>query len=549
MFKQNKKYLQNNLFGLSDSLTENLQKEIQESEFQKFYELIFLNIREEDFECLYSEIGSRPNAPINVLVSSIILMHRYKWTYEQMFQQIKFNLLVKTALGLNTINEVPFSEATMFNFLSRINNHFITTGENLLEKVFDTLTEKQIKELKIKTDIQRTDSFQAASNIRRYSRLQLLIEMLIRIYRVLNEEDQLKYKDIFTKYISKTSGQYIYKLQSENISDELDNVARLYHYTYNEIKPGYEGFEIFKIFERVYFEHFAVEKEKIMVKTSEEINSSSLQSPDDIDATYSRKYNKTNIGQNINIVETANPENELNLITDVAINANNIDDSVVINERLEKIKDKTQDLNEIHFDGAYGSLTNDEKCSEENLKIKQIQTGIRGRESKSVEIEITEISNEQTKSNKNNIDIDYVEYKVSCPNQEVKSQKSRKRNMAIFDTKICSKCEFAEKCKIEKYKKGRVYYFYREEYLKKQRYKNIESIPKERRTLRSNVEATVSEFKRKMQNGKLRVRGKFKASLFGFSMAISINFGRIYRFVNKKLLPEKGELGYTLVPK
>jgi hypothetical protein len=545
MFKKNKKHLQNNLFGLTDTLTENLQKEILESEHQKFYELIFLNIREEDFECIYSEAGSRPNAPVNVLVSSIILMHRYKWTYEQMFQQIKFNLLVKTALGLNTINEIPFSEATMFNFLSRINNHFITTGENLLEKVFDSLTEKQIKELKIKTDIQRTDSFQAASNIRRYNRLQLLIEMLIRIYRVLNETDKLKYKELFEKYITRTSGQYIYKLATESIAEELNNVAQIYHNIYNEIKPYYEELDVFKIFERVYFEHFAIVKEKIIIRNAEELSSSSLQSPDDIEATYSRKYNKTSVGQSVNVVETANPGNEVNLITDVAVSQNNIDDSVVINQRLETIKNKTPEINELHFDGAYGSLSNDDKCSESNLNIKQIQTGIRGRESKSVEIAITEIANGQTKIN---TDTDEIVYKVCCPKQEVESQKSKKRYRALFDTDICSGCEFAKQCKVEEYKRGRIYYFNRQEYLKKKRYKNIESIPKERRSLRSNVEATVSEFKRKMQNGKLRVRGRFKTALFSFAMAISINFGRLHRFLNKKILPNKREIGYTLAP-
>ena len=219
MFRKNRKHLQENLFGLRrtfcNPLPEKMQEELLESEFHKFYEIIFLNIKEEDFKCLYSEIGSRPNSPVNVLVSSIILMHRYRWTYEQLFQQIKFNLLVKTALGLKTIEEIPFTEATIFNFLSRMNNHFVTTGENLLEKVFDTLTEGQIKELKIKTDIQRTDSFQAASNIRQYSRLQLMIEMLIRIYRVISPEDKLKYKELFEKYVKKSSGQFIYKLPAE----------------------------------------------------------------------------------------------------------------------------------------------------------------------------------------------------------------------------------------------------------------------------------------------------------------------------------------------
>jgi len=545
MFRKNKKHIQNNLFGLSNSLTENLQKEIMESEYQKFYELIFLNIKEEDFECLYSEVGSRPNAPVNVLVSTIILMQRYKWTYEQMFQQIKFNLLVKTALGLNTINEIPFSEATMFNFLSRINNYFITTGENLLEKVFDSLTEKQLKELKIKTDIQRTDSFQAASNIRRYSRLQLLIEMLIRIYRILNERDKIEHKELFNRYISKTSGQYIYKLPAECISEELNNIAEVYHQINNQIKPSYEDLDIFKIFERVYLEHFAIVKEKIIIREAEQLNSSSLQSPDDIEATYSKKYNKTSVGQSVNVVETANPENEVNLITDIAVNPNNIDDSVIINQRLEAIKAKTPELNELHFDGAYSSLSNDAICSEGNLNIKQIQTGIRGRESKSVKIEISEISDEQDKT-VTAIDTGQISYRVNCPRQEVQSQKTKKRYRGIFDWKICSECELAKGCKVEKFARGRIYYFDRKEYLKKKRYKNIESIPEERRTIRSNVEATVSEFKRKMQNGKLRVRGRFKTAVFSFVMAISINFGRIYRYLCGKILPENKEIEHNL---
>lgn len=529
MFRKNKKHFQNNLFGFTNPLTENLQKEILDSEYKKFYELIFLHIKEEDFECLYSELGSRPNAPINVLVSSIILMHRHKWTYEQLFQQIKFNLLVKTALGLNTINDIPFSEATMFNFLLRINRHFVKTGENLLEKVFDSLTEKQLKELKVKTDIQRTDSFQAASNIRQYTRLQLLIEMLIRIYRVISEKDKVKYKELFEKYVLKTSGQYIYKLPTELIPDELNKIAQIYHKIYTQIKPCYEELEIFKIFERVYFEHFVTVNKKITIKATEQLSSSSLQSPDDIEATYRQKNNKISRGQSINIVETANPDNEVNLITDVSINPNNIDDSKVLNQRLETIKSKTPELNELHYDGSYSSQSNDEKCSEANLNINQVQTGIRGRKSSSVGIEITEI----IEPNEN-----IIRYKVSCPKQEVEACKARKRYKAIFDSNVCSGCELATQCKLKETLAGRVYYFDREEYLKKKRFKNIEAIPEARRSIRNNIEATVSEFTRKMQNGKLRVRGKYKTGIFSFAVAISINFGRIFRHLEEKLYPE-----------
>jgi hypothetical protein len=68
MFRQNKKHNQENLFGLSNPLPKKMKEELLESEFHKFYEIIFLNIKEEDFRCLYSEIGSCPNSSVNVLV-------------------------------------------------------------------------------------------------------------------------------------------------------------------------------------------------------------------------------------------------------------------------------------------------------------------------------------------------------------------------------------------------------------------------------------------------------------------------------------------------
>ena len=58
------------------------------------------------------------------------------------------------------------------------------------------------------------------------------------------------------------------------------------------------------------------------------------------------------------------------------------------------------------------------------------------------------------------------------------------------------------------------------------------SIPKERRSLRTNIEATVSEFARKLNNRKLKIRGSFKANIFAFAAAIGINFGRIYRYLS-----------------
>jgi len=64
------------------------------------------------------------------------------------------------------------------------------------------------------------------------------------------------------------------------------------------------------------------------------------------------------------VTETANPENELNLLTDIAVKPNNTDDSDIMNDRIETLKEKTPDLKELHTDGGYGSEDNDRKFEE-----------------------------------------------------------------------------------------------------------------------------------------------------------------------------------------
>jgi len=474
MFRKNTSHLQSSLFGIESQLPQAKLKKLKNSKEYSFYRLVFCKIAEEDFAILYSDTSSRPNAPVNSLVASIILMYHNNWTTEQLFNHIDFDLLTRTALGLDTLEETPFCPATFFNFQNRLLTHFVATGRNLLEGVFDSLTQQQLKTLKIKTDIQRSDSVMAMSNIRSYSRTQLLVEMLIRLYRVLSDDDKTRFNDVLGPYIGQSSGQYIYNLQRQQIPHEQEKLGQLYHKLYEALKESYKDFEVFSVFERVYTEHFTVVKGKVQVRPSRQLNGSTLQSPDDIDATYRKKQGRHYRGQSVNITETANPENELNLITDVAVCSNDTDDSKILNERIEPIKEKTPDLNELHTDGAYGSEDNDKKMGE--LEITHVQTALRGRKAE-VSIQIEEVSDGQ--------------YKVKCPHQCVSSEKARKRYKACFDVEICKQCPLSRNCPAKQQSDKRTYYFDRSDYLLGKRNRNIQSLPPERRKLRPNVEATV----------------------------------------------------------
>jgi len=526
MFKKNTKHLQKDLFSPDLMLPERKLKKLQDSPEYAFYKLIFCNIDEERFSILYSDKQSRPNAPVNAMISALILMQHRGWTYKHLFDQIDFDLKTRMALGMQTLSDTPFVESTLFDFQTKLNNYQIREGVNLFEYAFDSLTEKQLKQLRIKTDIQRSDSFLAASNIRRYSRVQLLVEVLIRFHRILSDGDREKYTDLLDSYVHTTSHKFVYGLDRSDIPHELEKLGQVYHELIRIFKSGYGDTEIFGILERVYGEHFTVIEDGVTVKSSEELHSNNLQSPDDLDATYRHKRDQYSRGQAVHITETANPENEINLITDVAVESNNTDDSAILNNRLDKMKAKTSDLNELHTDGGYGSADNDIKM--EALKISHIQTAVRGRDA-AVPMKI-----DQRDDNC---------YQVACPFQEVVSQPTRTRHKAVFDITVCNHCQLSSVCPtfVQNRDPGRVYYFTHSDYLSDKRRRRIDEIPIERQKLRPNVEATVKEFSvRKNHKGKLKVRGRFKTEVFAFTMAIGINFGRIYRNMAKKtsLFPE-----------
>lgn len=515
MFKTNN---QPDLFTFETQLLDNEQKKLLEKTPEKaFYNLIFRNVKESDYKILFSEKGSRPNTPVNILISALILKERKSWSYDELMESMMFDLRTKAALGLSSINSKPFSRATIFNFQNRLAEHEQETNINLLEKTFDNLTAVQLNKLKIKTNIQRTDSSLISSNIKKYSRIQLLIEVLLRLSRLFDDADKDALSEQIKPYSKFGSQKYVYALKSSDLTHELKKLGELYYTVHQYVKIKYSNTDEFRIFERAYNEHFTIIEGTATAKFNNELNSSMLQSPDDENATYRKKRDQESKGFTINATETANPENDIQLLTDIAVNKNNIDDSKILENRTEKIVEKTPDLEELHTDGGYGSEDVDKKMEEKSINL--ITTAVKGRESK-VEKTITQNpDNEQ-------------EYLVKCPYQEVKSTPTKKRNKAVFDTNKCSNCPIKEECNL--FKNNGKYYFTHSDYMKNKRNNNLLKIPEERRKIRPNVEATIKEFKGKTKAGKLKVRGIFKTSLFAFAMGISINFGRIYRLLESQ---------------
>lgn len=309
MFKEN---IQPELFTFETDLAKEQQEILNKSPEKAFYELIFRNIDERDYKPLFSKKGSRPNTAVNILVAAIVLKERNGWSYNDLMSNTMFDMRTKIALGLNTLSEKPFSRPTLFNFQNRINAYELETGINLFEKTFDKLSYREIKMLQTKTDIQRADSTLMSSNIRKYSRVQLLIEILLRMLRILDDADKEFLLGFAKDYNKQGSQKYVYALAPSGFTSELSKLGSIYYQLSEHINEKYAGTKEYRVFKRAYEEHFTVVEGKSSIpKSNKELHSGMMQSPDDEDSTYIKKRGKESRGVKINVTETANPENDI----------------------------------------------------------------------------------------------------------------------------------------------------------------------------------------------------------------------------------------------
>ena len=98
-------------------------------------------------------------------------------------------------LGSRALREGHCDLRTGYNVRQRVTQHMQETGENLIERVFEQVTDEPIAAFPVQTSNLRMDSTLSASNIRQATRLQVLVEVRQRTQRMLDAADQQRYGD------------------------------------------------------------------------------------------------------------------------------------------------------------------------------------------------------------------------------------------------------------------------------------------------------------------------------------------------------------------
>ena len=378
MFQANTQHLQKPLLSGLNELPENLKERLEDSWAGVFYEMIFSRIDEKPYAVLYADVPSRPNVPVNVLVGLEILKAGKGWSDEEMYENYCYNVQVRRGLGVYSLGAGYVSMRTIYVFRERLAKHMKEKGENLFERTFEQVTKEQLEQFSLRAGRQRVDSTQIASNIREMSRLQLLVEILQRVQRMLSEADKGRWEAEFAPYMRGTSGQYTYRLKGKDAHRvHLEAIGELMARLVKELAGDYQEHETYQILKRVFAEHFETGGEEGgKPKDGREVSAGSLQSPDDPEASYRRKRGEGYVGYVANITETSAAENDFQLILKVQVEPNTTDDAKMLAEIVPELREK-YGVELMDADGAYGSPEVDEVMAKHGVKLRQ--TALRGR--------------------------------------------------------------------------------------------------------------------------------------------------------------------------
>ena len=627
MYRAHTAHLQTSFIDTVAQLTEAKQQRLENSWAGTFYRDVFCRINEAPFAVLYSDNPSRPNSAVNGSVGLELLKSGFGWSDEELFDHLLFDIQVRYALGICDIHAEVCTLRTQYNFRDRVSQHMQKTGENLFEQVFEQITDAQLAELELKTGHQRMDSTQIGSNIRRYTRLQLLVETVQRAARMLDEQDLAQYADLLAPYVQGTAGQYCYRIKNGDLNDHLQRIGEVMYRLVDELGDRYSDQESYRLLRRVFTEHFvklaefdacsnlptaepmslvttesgacstpaAVEHAQetapaealsaepmslvttepgaettpgretttteaaqetalaetlsaepgaettpaavdhtqetspaetlsVTPKPSESLRADSLQSPDDPEATYRQKNGTGYRGYVVNLSETCDPENDLQLITSVQVAPNNTDDEALLLEALPDLQRRSQ-LDTLEIDGGYTGPDSTRACAQRGVTLNP--SAIRG--------QTPDRSGTLTR-----FGLDAFTWEtpadgtpqVTCPNGqtvEVTSGRKPHRRQAAFG--CCAQCALADGCPTVQLKRSaqRVLNVNQRQIEVAQLRQRCAQLRQSDQHLRPAVESTVRSVKHPFGD-KLPVRGQIRVTMVVIASAMMVNLRRIWRF-------------------
>jgi len=537
MFRRNNRHVQNSLFGDITNLTPRARADLEASWAGVFYREFFCRLDEQPFAVLYSGKDSRPNTPVNVLIGLEVLKSGFGWSDAEMYDHFRFDVQVRFALGLRTLGEGEFDLRTVYNLRRRLSQHRAEKGVNLLDQAFADISDEQVSAFQLQTHCLRMDSTQVASNIARMARVELLVEILQRVHRMLSEVDQERYAELLAPYLRGSSSQYMYHLRGEDTKPHLQCIGEAMHRLLVELASTYGEHDTYLMLQRVFLEQYDIQADPVRPKPGQAISPRRLRSPDDPEATYRRKGSQAYEGFVANVTETCTPDNPLQLITKVQVAPNVTEDTTLLAEALPELKARTG-VNVLYTDAGFCGADADAVLHEQH--VEQVPTDLRGRAPNPERLNLADFAIQS--------DAQGQPQQITCPQGHtvpVETGDKAGHFAALFAANTCLGCPQADRCPTRKRQRdGRRSLGFDQRQLDiAQRRRRSAAYRKAGQNLRSAIEATIGAIKRPFTDDQLPVRGCFRLAMVLIGAAAMVNIRRIQRYLSGQGAPKPAPQG------
>jgi hypothetical protein len=507
MFKKTSPKAQLNAFSSPNSFLPERAEQFYEqigAWHNLFFKQVTLRVEEALFEPLFSKGFGRPNSSVRILVAMMVLKEASRWSDSQLFEQCRFNLLVRRALGLNNLNDLLPSKSTYYLFRKYIVEYEKLGNPNLLEQTFTAITKGQAKEFEVSGRSIRMDSKLLGSNIAWLSRYELVHESLRLFcsevdFTKLSGTSCLSSSDIelVKSILAEKGNKVVYRSSGEEVKAKLIDLGLLTYRLLNVLEGS--SSEHYKTVSRLFKEQFEVCEEKTVIpKPKESISADSIQSPHDTDCSYRNKDGNQVKGYSINLTESCD-KTGLNLISGVAVKTADAADNGYLEQGVVQAGEIFCDaVKNIHTDGAYHSETNQEFVLDREAQF--FLNAIQGAKPR---------------------------YDLELDEKGVLTVIDLKTEVAVEAVKL----KESEKWRIKTASQYR--YFTAKEIITCQLRKKIAAIPQEILNIRNNVEATIFQLGYHYSNDKTRYRGLIKHKMWANMRCLWVNFVRIVKHVHK----------------
>ena len=526
MFRHSDKHSQLNLLSTpSQFLTGASLREYEDKKgwHNQFYVQITQRIDEELFRPLFCSDNGAPNASIRLMVGMMILKEGQGLSDAKLFEECRFNLLTRRALGLFNIDDSLPAISTYYLLRKRIVEWEKAGNANLIEKVFSQVTNSQSIEFQVNGKKIRMDSKLLGSNIAWYGRYELVHETLRKSYPTIKAAmDHLSLSaaeiELLESILGESGDKVVYHSSKEDIASKMTALGRLIYNIFRQI--GEQSSEAMQVLYRVFndqYQYIEDENEEneetgtgrfVIPRAKEDISAKSVQSPHDTECHYRNKDGNQVKGYSINVTETCDEAQSLNLITNVLVDVVSTADCDFLQPAIEATMEViTQQIETVNVDGAYNSVSNQDYCKGESIDL--ILSAIQGKP---------------------------AQYDLSLDEEGELTVIDQQTNEIVPSRKIESRKNNAQPKWGIKNAKGKNRYFTQKEIATCLLRKQTAARTQAELNVRNNVEATIFQLGYHYPNDKSRYRGLSKHKIWANVRCLWTNFVRILKFIASKVL-------------